>query len=61
MSERQTRETVLTFLDNLRKSGKINMFGAAPVVQEMFGFNTATARAYVVIWMETFSERHPNQ
>jgi predicted oxidoreductase len=50
---------VFEFLDNLRESGKTNMFGAAPYVQEVFDLNKFEARYLVSEWMRTFSERHP--
>lgn len=50
-------EEVFPFLDSLRESGKINMFGAAPVVQEFFDLSKAEARFLVSEWMKTFAER----
>ena len=51
---------VFKCLDALRESGKINMFGAAPHVQEWFGLNKHEARYLVGEWMRTFAERHAN-
>lgn len=51
-------EEVFPFLDSLRESGKINMFGAPAVVQEVFGLYNDEARFLVSEWMRTFSERH---
>ena len=50
---------VFKFLDNLRESGAINMFGAGPYVQDAFGLDRWEARDLVLEWMETFSTRHP--
>ena len=50
---------VFEFLDNLRESGKTNMFGAAPFVQQAFDLNKFESRYLVSEWMRTFSERHP--
>lgn len=54
-------DTYFAFLDNLRESGSINMFGAAPVLAEMYELNKTEARHIVMRWMETFSERHSNE
>lgn len=51
-------DEVFPFLDSLRESGKINMFGAAPVVQQFFDVSKAEARFLVSEWMKTFSERN---
>ena len=53
------KETVFEFLDTLRQSGAINMFGAGPYVQDAFGLDRREARDLVLEWMETFSTRHP--
>ncbi len=53
------QEEVNVFLDNLRESGAINMFGAAPHVSDTFGVSKYEARDLVINWMETFAERHP--
>ncbi|MEK9748231.1 MAG: hypothetical protein VW443_04810 [Pseudomonadales bacterium] len=46
------------YLDRLRESGKINMFGAGPVMEKAYGLDKSTARKVVARWMETFEERH---
>lgn len=53
------KETVFEFLDTLRESGAINMFGAGPYVQDAFGLDRREARDLVLEWMETFATRHP--
>lgn len=54
------KEEHLRYLDVLRESGATNMFGAAPYLREMYPELSKTeARAILVYWMETFSERHP--
>ena len=53
------KEMVFEFLDNLRESGAINMFGAGTYVQDAFGLDRREARDLVLEWMETFSTRHP--
>ena len=46
----------LTFLDELRETGAINMFGAAPYLAEAFEMNKQEARRVLMYWMETFGE-----
>ena len=53
------QEKVNVFLDQLRESGTINMFGAAPYVSDAFGVTKYEARDLVKNWMQTFEERHP--
>lgn len=51
-------EEYLEYLDGLRESGSINMFGATPYLSEMFDLSIKDARAVLSYWMQTFSERH---
>jgi uncharacterized protein YciI len=44
----------LEFLNFLRKSGEVNMFGAAPYLQTEFGLEKDQAKAIHVYWMKTF-------
>jgi hypothetical protein len=53
------KDDVFITLDRVRESGKINMFGAAPYIQEWFGLNRNEARFLLNEWMRTFNERHP--
>ena len=53
------KEDYFIYLDELRESGKTNIYGAAPYLQEAFFLNRKEARDILVEWMETFSERHP--
>ena len=41
-------------LDNLRDSGKINMFGSPSVIAEVFGLDKKQSREVVTAWMESF-------
>jgi hypothetical protein len=52
------KEDIFAFLDNVRESGSINMFGAAPVLQEVFGLERRDARDMLLEWMDTFAERN---
>lgn len=47
------------FLDELRKSGITNMFGAVPYLMEAFDHLAYDeARDILKAWMETFNYRH---
>ena len=48
----------LEFLDELRESGKTNMFGASPWLQKEYGLKKEKAIELLSYWMKTFSERH---
>jgi hypothetical protein len=43
-----------TYLDELRESGEINMFGATPYLQNEFGLDKKEARAVMLAWFESF-------
>lgn len=47
------------FLDEVRESGAINMFGAAVPLGEEFELDVRDAREVLGEWMRTFEERHP--
>ena len=50
----------LEFLDDLRKSGVTNMYGAVPyLLQEFDGLDRKLASAILWYWIKTFSTRHP--
>jgi hypothetical protein len=44
------------FLDDLRESGSINMFGAPAVLQQEFGLTKNQAIDIVKTWMEEFKK-----
>ena len=59
------KEQVFEYLDDLRESGETNMFGAVPYIVEFCTENAYQctryeAQRYLVEWMNTFGERHPN-
>jgi len=54
----ELQDKVNVFLDSIRESGAINMFGAAPYVAEAFGVSRNEAKDLVKNWMQTFAERH---
>ena len=49
---------VFLYLDRLRESGIVNMFGARPYVEDEFGLGRREAKDLLIEWMETFDERH---
>lgn len=50
----------LSYLDGLRKSGKVNMFGAGPYLQKRFrNLDRDEVRDVLLYWMRSFGERHP--
>jgi hypothetical protein len=51
------KEEMFDYLDNLRESGVVNMFGATPYVQEAFDLTKSEARAILKEWMETYGKR----
>jgi hypothetical protein len=48
----------LEWLDFLRLTGSINMFGASPHLAKAFDLDREAASAYTVYWMKTFGDRH---
>lgn len=44
------------YLRELRESGAVNMFGAAPWLSSVFGHPLPEAREILRLWMETFRE-----
>ena len=51
------REIVYEFLDELRESGAVNMFGATLDLQEEFGFDRSTCRSLLSDWMTQYEEK----
>jgi hypothetical protein len=45
------------YLDNLRESGRTNMFGAALYLTDEMDVPKLNARKFLAHWMETFQER----
>ena len=44
-----------TFLDRLRKSGRVNMFGASQYLIEEFGIDKHEAIKILAEWMKSFT------
>ena len=51
-------EKCFEYLDALRLSGVMNMFGAGQYLEAEFGLNKRYARTVLSEWMRTFGERH---
>lgn len=51
-------EDILVYLDNLRESGVVNMYGAVPYIMDVFDMEKDMAKDALVYWMKTFEERH---
>lgn len=49
-------EEVYTFLDNLRESGIVNMFGAGPYVKDAFNLSGPEARKLLTGWMQAYGK-----
>lgn len=47
------KEQVFEYLNKLRKSGEINMFGAILILQEEFELTYVQARDYLLEWMKS--------
>jgi len=43
------------YLDALRESGVVNMFGAGAYLQDEFGLSRSEARTILIAWMEQYS------
>lgn len=44
------------YLDELRDSGEVNMFGAAPYLANTFNIDNREARQILLLWMASFEE-----
>ena len=43
------------YLENLRRSGVTNMFGAAPYLEQVFGISRQEARDILADWMKNYN------
>ena len=43
------------YLENLRKSGVVNMYGAAPYLQKAFDLDSKEATAILADWMKNYN------
>ena len=56
LEEHMSDDLYFKFLNDLRDSGKTNMFGAAPYLQSAFDLEKREAREILTRWMKSFSE-----
>lgn len=49
------------YLENLRRSGVTNMFGAAPYLAEEFDLDMAEAKKILVEWMKNYNPEDYDQ
>lgn len=49
----------LEYLDDLRQSGVVNMFGAGAYLQRDWDLSRTEAHEVLKQWMDTFATRHP--
>lgn len=51
----KTKNKYWIYLENLRKSGVTNMFGAAPYLEKSFGLSRKEARDILSDWMKNYN------
>jgi hypothetical protein len=56
VNEKVSDEEVFSYLNDLRDSGKTNMFGAAAYIEKDFGLDKRKAKEILVKWMKSFNE-----
>ena len=44
------------YLEKLRQSGEVNMYGAVPYLQNKFGLSYSDAKVILLNWMEHYEE-----
>ena len=56
MAEEVIKEAtkVMAYCEELRISGKTNMLGAVPYIQEEFDMESSQARNYLILYFESF-------
>ena len=52
----KTKNKYWIYLENLRKSGVVNMYGAGPYLQKAFDLSKHEAATILVDWMENYKE-----
>ena len=54
----QNKNEVFLYLEQLRESGKTNMFGAASFIQADFKCNQNMSRRYLSAWMKSYQKEY---
>lgn len=57
----EDKKMYFDFLERVRKTGKINMFGSGQVLQEVYGLNRYEAKDIVLEWMKTYERKNYEQ
>lgn len=52
-----TKNKYWIFLEDLRRSGITNMFGAVPYIMEVFEVNYDIAKTILVDWMKNYNPK----
>jgi hypothetical protein len=52
----EIKEDVFEYLEELRESGEINMFGAISYIEETFEISRDMSRKFLVDWMESYND-----
>ena len=56
LNEYKAKKTHYEYLDMVRKTGKINMFGAGIFLENEFGLTKKDARKVLMNWMKSFKD-----
>jgi hypothetical protein len=56
-----TQKEIFVYLDDLRKSDIVNMFGARTHLMQVFDIPPARASATIDAWKKTYKQRHPRE
>jgi len=51
------KEMMFEYLEDLRESAEVNLFGSGTYLQSAFGLSRYEAKDVVMEWMKTFGER----
>ena len=61
MNDNHPRSVHFRYLDQLRASGVVNMFGAERYLAEGFGLDAHEARTILIEWMKGFAPKKPDE
>lgn len=50
------KQVYFNYLDEVRRTGQINMMGAVPYLEQMFGLSRLQARDILIEWMDSKSK-----
>jgi len=56
LSDKHTRNEVYLYLEQIRESGDINMFGAGAYLEQHFELSKNDARKYLADWMRSYNK-----